>query len=113
MCKKSWPSVSRLSVFLSHSTSMSAAISVDCLDYKDVANTEIGHVHISHPLIVDADPDNNRWIPTEILSLGSRVGLLSQQTVSKLQGNGKSTQPITHLASTKQIYNLLSQFLCN
>ena len=25
----------------------------------------------------------------------------------------KSTQPITHLASTKQIYNLLNQFLCD
>ena len=33
--------------------------------------------------------------------------------MSKLQGNGKQTQPITHLASTKQIYNLLNQFLCN
>ena len=47
------------------------------------------------------------------LALGARVGLLSQQTVSKSQGNGKRTQPITHLASTKQIYNLLNQFLCS
>ena len=46
-------------------------------------------------------------------ALGARVGLLSQQTVSKSQGNGKRTQPITHLASTKQIYNLLNQFLCS
>ena len=48
-----------------------------------------------------------------LLSLGAGVGLLSQQTVSKSQGNGKRTQPISHLASAKQIYNLLNQFLCN
>ena len=48
-----------------------------------------------------------------VLTLGARVGLLSQQTVSKSQGNGKRTQPITHLASAKQICNLLNQFLCN
>ena len=52
-----------------------------------------------------------------VLTLGARVGLLSQQTVSKSQVNGKQTQPITHLASTKQIYNLLSsvstQFVCS
>ena len=47
------------------------------------------------------------------LTLGARVGLLSQQTVSKSQVNGKQTQPITYLASLKQIYNLLNQFLCN
>ena len=50
---------------------------------------------------------------SELLALRARVGLLNQQTVSKSQGNGKRTQPITHLASAKQIYNLLSQFLCN
>ena len=52
-----------------------------------------------------------------ILSLGARVGLLSQQTVSKSQVNGKQTQPITYLASSKQIYNLLSSvsawFVCS
>ena len=49
----------------------------------------------------------------QLFSLGARVGLLSQQTVSKSQGNGKRTQLITHLASTNHIYNLLNQFPCN
>jgi hypothetical protein len=33
--------------------------------------------------------------------------------VSKLQANGKRTQPNTCLASTKQIHDLLSQFTCD
>ena len=54
-------------------------------------------VHSGHKIILKIEPCGiqNVLVIVATLTLGARVGLLSQQTVSKSQGNGKRTQPIT------------------
>ena len=45
--------------------------------------------------------------------IGGKGWFTEPANCGKSEGNGKRIQPITHLASAKQICNLLNQFLCN